>query len=76
MNKLETITDPAYVPTDGLSCLYPLPCVRLTDCLDDILRARIKTMGVSEHRFRLKTGKPDRREGFGQCIVIKFQNAL
>ncbi|KAI5828998.1 guanine nucleotide binding protein, alpha subunit [Schizophyllum commune Tattone D] len=39
MNKLETITDPAYVPTD-----------------DDILRARIKTMGVSEHRFRLKTG--------------------
>lgn len=34
---------------------YPLPLSSHVP-IDDILRARLKTLGVSEHRFQVKTG--------------------
>ncbi|KXN90120.1 Guanine nucleotide-binding protein alpha-4 subunit [Leucoagaricus sp. SymC.cos] len=50
LDSLERVTSLRYVPTDG----------KWIDLfmgqLKDILRARLKTIGVSEHRFTLKAG--------------------
>ncbi|KAG6920056.1 hypothetical protein DXG01_010124 [Tephrocybe rancida] len=45
LNQLDRVTSLKYVPTDA----------------DDILLARLKTIGVSEHRFTLKAGNNRRR---------------
>ncbi|KAF7795596.1 hypothetical protein EIP86_006759, partial [Pleurotus ostreatoroseus] len=50
MDCLERVTAPRYVPTDVL----PPSSSRLR--ADDVLRARLKTLGVSEYRFQVKDG--------------------
>lgn len=49
-----------YVPSVGTSHHYNLPSKGLPDwpCIvDDVLRARLKTLGVIEHRFTLEKGE-------------------
>ncbi|KAF5351270.1 hypothetical protein D9756_008226 [Leucocoprinus leucothites] len=58
LDSLERITAPQYLPTDGMSSPSMSPSWHLCLTLgpDDILRARLKTLGVSEHQFRVDTG--------------------
>jgi guanine nucleotide-binding protein alpha-1 subunit len=56
LSDVERITARDYIPTDGTSSPSSLRCL-LTGCtLDDILRARIKTIGVTEHKLTINTG--------------------
>ena len=67
LDSLERVTHPKYMPTDGaLRSIFrasdDFSSEYLTDLLwshfaDDILRARLKTLGVSEHRFQIKEGE-------------------
>ena len=57
LDSLERVTAARYMPTDGGSD-YHNGLSRNPDLfslLDDILRARLKTLGVSEHRFKIST---------------------
>lgn len=67
LNDMERITERRYVPTDG-SCALHIRQAHLTFCTlisfpcdisaisDDVLRARLKTLGVVEHHFALDRG--------------------
>lgn len=56
LDSLDRVTAPRYVPTNG--AFFPCDCDDIdTDAhSDDILRARLKTLGVSEYRFLVKDG--------------------
>jgi hypothetical protein len=57
MDDVSRVTAADYVPTD---CASLLCTVYMSDSSDtaDILRARIKTMGVEEHFFEKEVGAP------------------
>lgn len=56
LDNLGRIAVPDFAPTDGthpFSFLHALShCV-----IEDILRARLKTLGVTEHRFTIKSSE-------------------
>jgi guanine nucleotide-binding protein alpha-1 subunit len=55
LDSIERVTALRYVPTDGESDSSGRAfCLQLRS--DDILRARLKTLGISEHRFTLDAG--------------------
>ena len=57
MNDIARIATTNYVPTDSTG-LFLLQVLSLTDPpLADIIRARIKTMGVEEHQFVVEKSK-------------------
>jgi hypothetical protein len=60
MDDVSRVTATNYVPTD---CASLLCAVYMSDSSDtaDILRARIKTMGVEEHFFEKEVGAPGAR---------------
>ena len=56
LNDAARVADPTYEPTDGQFC-----CVSPSHELDnfskaDIVRARVRTYGVEEHKFVLENG--------------------
>jgi guanine nucleotide-binding protein subunit alpha len=55
LDSIERVTALKYVPTDGESDSFGR-AFHLRIGLDDILRARLKTLGISEHRFTLDAG--------------------
>lgn len=58
LDSLERVTAARYMPTDG-ALDYHNSFGQNSDSspLDDILRARLKTLGVSEHRFKISTSR-------------------
>ncbi|KAB5590063.1 Guanine nucleotide-binding protein alpha-4 subunit [Ceratobasidium theobromae] len=52
LNDMERITERKYIPTDG----EPICLLSLLTGPDDVLRARLKTLGVVEHHFALDRG--------------------
>jgi hypothetical protein len=56
LDSLDRVTSLKYVPSDGKSSRLVTEG-SLMATIDDILRARLKTLGVSEHRFKFKAGK-------------------
>lgn len=57
MDCLERVTAPRYVPTDGQrASLHSCAPSDFLILADDVLRARLKTLGVSEYRFQVKDG--------------------
>lgn len=64
LDSLDRVAQPRYVPTDGESNPYPhnnslIPTLNRDPPTDDILRARLKTLGVTEYRFNIKEGMLD-----------------
>ena len=58
LDSLARVTELKYFPSDGKHPSLHVEEVLTTILADDILRARLKTLGVSEHRFHLKnTGR-------------------
>ncbi|KAL0956245.1 hypothetical protein HGRIS_002399 [Hohenbuehelia grisea] len=55
LDSLDRVTALEYTPSDG-KLHPPFPHHRVLINADDILRARLKTLGVSEHRFKIKAG--------------------
>ncbi|KAJ7782839.1 guanine nucleotide-binding protein alpha-4 subunit [Mycena metata] len=59
LDSIERVTALAYEPTDGAH-IPSAPRIRADvwsiQIADDILKARLKTLGVSEHHFNLKAG--------------------
>ena len=54
LNDLDRILSPSYDVSDGnLSRLFYL-LYFLTNMVDDVVRARLRTMGIQEHFFRLE----------------------
>lgn len=58
MNDLDRILSSGYEPSDGTRLLFLiLLCVLYSQLMaEDVMRARLRTMGVQEHRFRFETG--------------------
>jgi guanine nucleotide-binding protein alpha-1 subunit len=58
LNDLERVTKLQYMPTDGESFptknLFPLPPSHHHPLPDDVLKARLKTVGVSEYKFEME----------------------
>ena len=57
LDDLERLTSLKYMPTDGTSPLFPPSSTQLTqscDNPDDVLKARLKTVGVSEYKFEME----------------------
>jgi hypothetical protein len=55
LDALDRVTSLHYTPTDG-KLKWLLDGTNSNSNADDILRARLKTLGVSEHRFTMKRG--------------------
>lgn len=56
LDEIHRVTAQKYIPTDGLS-LSLIKCFELTGhCSADVLKARLKTMGVVEHTFHISSG--------------------
>ena len=58
---MDRVTGYNYVPTDGARCPSHLISDKVTflvDALwaDDVLKARLKTIGVSEYKFEMEAG--------------------
>ena len=56
LNEIDRITAKKYIPTDGTYALSLIKRFRYlvhTVTLDDVLKARLKTVGVIEHAFTL-----------------------
>jgi len=57
LNDTARITDPKYEPTNcALFCAAVPPLRLITHLIADIIRARVRTMGMEEHRFVLESG--------------------
>ncbi|KNZ71357.1 Guanine nucleotide-binding protein alpha-4 subunit [Termitomyces sp. J132] len=56
LDQLDRVTSQKYIPTDGEHRFIFKEVLSSVTGADDILRARLKTIGVSEHRFTLKAG--------------------
>lgn len=56
LDALDRVTSIHYSPTDGKLSGFWIALINRDLNKDDILRARLKTLGVSEHRFTMKTG--------------------
>jgi hypothetical protein len=56
LRDVERIAARDYIPTDGMTLSSSLRYLLTGYTLDDILRARIKTIGVTEHKLTIHTG--------------------
>lgn len=56
LNDLERVTSLKYLPSDGKRCLTASPTTNPHLFLDDVLKARLKTVGVSEYKFEMEVG--------------------
>ena len=57
MDDIARIATFDYVPSDREFCIMSKSLVTLLDCpTDDIIKARIRTMGIEEHRFVVEKG--------------------
>lgn len=66
LDQLPRVTEERYVPTNGRD--YQTPYTVTTDGhSDDILRARLKTVGVTEYRFQMK---PSENGHIGSGITL------
>lgn len=55
LNDLERVTSLRYMPNDGMSyCLLESFILDLIRCADDVLKARLKTVGVCEYKFEME----------------------
>jgi guanine nucleotide-binding protein subunit alpha len=57
LNDLERVTSLKYMPSEGkVFCIIPivLPVSRIKFWKDDVLKARLKTVGVSEYKFEME----------------------
>jgi hypothetical protein len=56
LNDTARVADPTYEPTDGQFC-YAYPYYEFNNFSKaDIVRARVRTYGVEEHKFILENG--------------------
>ena len=71
LDSIERVTALRYVPTDGKSACFSR-AFYLQIGSDDILRARLKTLGISEHRFTLDAGLLFFKLSFGVFYMTIF----
>lgn len=57
LDSLDRVAAARYIPTDGIAAVIHTSNFDSHTVLDDILRARLKTLGASEHRVKVKAGR-------------------